>query len=852
MTTAGSNFISGITTTVFATTDVVNKTYVDANVQPLPSQTGNAGEFLITTDGTSLSWDYVSNYQEFTTPGISTFTVPSYANVLFIEATGAGGGGGGGNPSFAWYPISGYSLFPTLWYDASDSSTVTLSGGTVSVWANKGSAGTSYNLTPFSAQASRQPAYTATQNGLNVMTYDGVDDQMMTTQLNSVTHIFVASVWSAAGASSTNYKGFLSSNSYDWHGDAAANLVSNVYAAGWVKSQPTQSTSQLDGSNFVNITNSKWTTFSVYSINLQSGYTGGFSGTGTANGDGRQFQGDYGEILVYQNTYLTTDQINIITGYLAWKWGSQSLLPVSHPYKNSAPSFANVDPTAPGPNLPASKGGSSGSYTSWYVPKSIVTSNITVNPGIGGVGAATSAGLGAAGAGTTVSWTGPGGTYTLTAAGGGAAGVAGTAQAVSQSSSYYTTAGLSGGGGAGAGFTATSQTNQFQPTGGGAGAGTTTSGTGGDGGVINVYGISTSASGGNSSGSNGSAGIAYTGLPYGSGGGGGGAGLGGPPTNPWTLRTSGFGANAISALVYANNTYVGGSSSGVLNTSTDTITWTLRTSGFSSSDIRALTFGNNTYLAAGVNGVLNNSTDAITWILRTTGFGAETIGEIVFGNNTYVATSSTGASALRTSTDTINWTARTASFSASIILALTFANNTYLAGGASGVLNTSTNAIVWILRTSGTTLQLNSFIFANNTYIAAGNSGVLNTSTDSIAWTLRTASVAVSIDSLTFGNNTYVAASATIGRLNTSTDAIVWILRTSSFGSNGINALTFGNSTYVAGGASGTLSTSLATSISGSGGNGARGGGGGGGASDGSTFGNGGNGGDGYVKITWW
>jgi hypothetical protein len=66
MTTAGSNFISGITTTVFATSAVFNKDYVDANVQPLPSQTGNSGKFLTTTDGTNLSWDYVSNSHEFT------------------------------------------------------------------------------------------------------------------------------------------------------------------------------------------------------------------------------------------------------------------------------------------------------------------------------------------------------------------------------------------------------------------------------------------------------------------------------------------------------------------------------------------------------------------------------------------------------------------------------------------------------------------------------------------------------------------------------------------------------------------------------------------------------------------
>jgi len=226
-------------------------------------------------------------------------------------------------------------LSPALWYDASDSSTVTLSGGTVTAWANKG-ATSGYDL----SLNSGSPTYTATQNGLNVMTYDGTD-RMVTTQLNSVTHIFVASAWSAAGAVSTNYNGFLSSNSYDWHGPASTALASG-YSAAWVTSQPTQSTSQLDGSNFVNLTDNKWSTFSIYSINLQSCYTGGFNGTGYGNGSSRVFLGDYGEIIVYQTDYLTTDQINTITGYLAHKWGSQSLLPSEHPYRTASP-FFNVD-----------------------------------------------------------------------------------------------------------------------------------------------------------------------------------------------------------------------------------------------------------------------------------------------------------------------------------------------------------------------------------------------------------------------------------------------------------------------------------------------------------------------------
>ena len=226
---------------------------------------------------------------------------------------------------------------PALWYDASDSSTVTLSGGTVSTWANKGSAGTGYNL----GLAAGTPTYTATQNGLNVMTYAGTA-RMTTTQLNSVTHIFVASAWSAAGAVSTNYNGFLGSNSYDWHGPNSTALASGSFAAAWVTSQPTQSTSQLDGSNFVNVSNNKWTTFSIYSINLQSGYTGGFNGTGYGNGSDRIFVGNYGEIIAYQTTYLTAAQIEIVTGYLAWKWGSTSLLPSSFTYKSQSPFLQSI------------------------------------------------------------------------------------------------------------------------------------------------------------------------------------------------------------------------------------------------------------------------------------------------------------------------------------------------------------------------------------------------------------------------------------------------------------------------------------------------------------------------------
>jgi len=42
------------------------------------------------------------------------------------------------------------------------------------------------------------------------------------------------------------------------------------------------------------------------------------------------------EFIEY-NTYLTTSQRQQVEGYLAWKWGVQSALPVSHAYKKFKP-----------------------------------------------------------------------------------------------------------------------------------------------------------------------------------------------------------------------------------------------------------------------------------------------------------------------------------------------------------------------------------------------------------------------------------------------------------------------------------------------------------------------------------
>lgn len=73
-------------------------------------------------------------------------------------------------PVASWMNFNPLSLTPVVWFDASDSTTITESGGAVSQWDDK--SGNGINLTQ--ATAANQPTTgTRTQNGLNVLDFNG-------------------------------------------------------------------------------------------------------------------------------------------------------------------------------------------------------------------------------------------------------------------------------------------------------------------------------------------------------------------------------------------------------------------------------------------------------------------------------------------------------------------------------------------------------------------------------------------------------------------------------------------------------------------------------------------------------
>lgn len=74
---------------------------------------------------------------------------------------------------------------------------------------------------------------------------------------------------------------------------------------------------------------------------LGTSFTYGDTGTaihlGTRGDNATKMIGNISEVLVYAASSFSISQRQQMEGYLAWKWGIQADLPVGHPYKSAAP-----------------------------------------------------------------------------------------------------------------------------------------------------------------------------------------------------------------------------------------------------------------------------------------------------------------------------------------------------------------------------------------------------------------------------------------------------------------------------------------------------------------------------------
>jgi len=215
-----------------------------------------------------------------------------------------------------------------LWLDAADSSTITTSTG-VSVWGDK--SGNARNATQ--ATGGKQPIYTNTRNGKNVITFQGTDDTLeiaANAAFNGTEHtIFFVAIHSAAANHRVYYK-------------ASATSGVNGYSVAFRDSGDVFMYQKNDGSA-VTLTVSEANlsrNFAVYSVTLaptsQQGHINGVSRAsasatatyedntsvwiGSRRNIGEFFIGDIAEVLHFSRA-LSASERSRVERYLGRKWG---------------------------------------------------------------------------------------------------------------------------------------------------------------------------------------------------------------------------------------------------------------------------------------------------------------------------------------------------------------------------------------------------------------------------------------------------------------------------------------------------------------------------------------------------
>jgi hypothetical protein len=234
-------------------------------------------------------------------------------------------------------------LNPQLWLDASDTSTITESGGFVSQWNDK--SGNGYNVSQGTG-ANQPNLISAGQNGLDVINFDGTTDRLArTTATNLLRNVVGGTVYVLRlhDASPTTERLMLFIQS----GGALARVS---ITSGIVSGKATVGGRTLDADSFARVDSANNVSTSAYQIQtgvydyantdisifldasfegLNASYQTATTtsntqslnlGIGATLGGLLFFDGKIAEILVYHNAH-TAGQRQAVWGYLAKKWG---------------------------------------------------------------------------------------------------------------------------------------------------------------------------------------------------------------------------------------------------------------------------------------------------------------------------------------------------------------------------------------------------------------------------------------------------------------------------------------------------------------------------------------------------
>jgi hypothetical protein len=260
----------------------------------------------------------------------------------------------------SWTP----SLISTaLWLDASDSSTVTLSGSEVTQWNDK--SGNGLNCSQ-ATSANRPIIASAAQNSLNTIRFVASDYLSASSNITLTTAftLFIVAknrirkdynglfrigasalpasdvsnleIYWQAGSSNSGNIVTTGNRNINFKGDSTNNAipdVNNYYIHSSEASGTNLATRYQNG-----IVQASSQTFGTGAVvpSAANPYHVGIGYPASGNAATAALDGDICEIVVL-NTVASTTTRQLIEGYLAHKWGLTSSLPNDHPYKSSQP-----------------------------------------------------------------------------------------------------------------------------------------------------------------------------------------------------------------------------------------------------------------------------------------------------------------------------------------------------------------------------------------------------------------------------------------------------------------------------------------------------------------------------------
>jgi hypothetical protein len=248
-----------------------------------------------------------------------------------------------------WTPAN---ITTELWFDAADSSTITLNGSAVAQWADK-----SGNARHINATGTQQPAYNATGlNSAGLITFDGSNDILSTTAAgcNGVTNCSMFTVMRYIAVNGEDitiainranppnptyglgrYYYRNNGSSYQGFGTWSQDVVSSSIAVDTGGSHHVFGAVQ-SGLNVDICRDGIAAAYTIPTGGSKPINTNDFSLGGTLNSANYYANVSMAETVIFYSAIDSTTRQKI-EGYLAHKWGLTGSLPSDHPYRYSAP-----------------------------------------------------------------------------------------------------------------------------------------------------------------------------------------------------------------------------------------------------------------------------------------------------------------------------------------------------------------------------------------------------------------------------------------------------------------------------------------------------------------------------------